>query len=205
MRVDLDIWSDYVCPFCYLMVPALARLGDEFGEDLKVRWRAYELRPDPVPTLDPEGDYLGDVWSHSVYPLAAERGMVLQLPNVQPRSRLAHEASHFARVQGRFEAMNEGIFRAFFQRSEDIGKAGVLVEIGHGVGLDETSLSRVLHHRTQRDSVLADEEHAAELGLSAVPAMVIHRRGDPAQMALKLCGAQSYEHLHHLIARILHS
>lgn len=204
MRVHLDIWSDYVCPFCYLMVPVLARLRENFGSALEVRWRAYELRPDPVPTLDPAGDYLRDVWSHSVYPLAADRGMTLQLPTLQPRSRLAHEASQFARIHGRFEEINEAIFRAFFQRSEDIGKAAVLVDLGRSVGLDQSSLARVLHHRTQRDSVLADEEHAAELGFTAVPCMVIHRLGDPDDLALKLAGAQSYDDLHELITRILH-
>lgn len=205
MRVHLDIWSDYVCPFCYLMLPALARLRQDFGAALELRWRAYELRPDPVPTLDPAGDYLRDVWSQSVYPLAAERGMVLRLPALQPRSRLAHEAAHFAHLHGRFEAMNEAVFQAFFERSEDIAKAAVLVDIGSSIGLDRESLARVLHHRTQRDSVLADEEHAAELGLTAVPAMVIHRIGDPAAMALKLAGVQSYDHLRHLITRIRHA
>jgi len=205
MRVHLDIWSDYVCPFCYLMVPALARLREDFGPALELRWRAYELRPDPVPTLDPAGDYLREVWTHAVYPLAAELGMVLQLPTLQPRSRLAHEAAQFARIQSRFEAMNAAIFQAFFHRSEDIGKAPVLVEIGRRVGLDEKSLTRVLHHRTQRDRVLADEEDAAQHGLSAVPAMLIHRVGDPAEMALKLSGIQSYGQLHDLITRILHA
>ena len=83
--VRLDVWSDYVCPFCYLEEPVLTRIIDEFGNDVKVNWQAFELRPEPVPTLDPDGEYLHRVWNASVYPMASERGMNLKLPPVQPR------------------------------------------------------------------------------------------------------------------------
>lgn len=204
MRVHLDVWSDYVCPFCFLMVPVLDALADHFGPTIHIAWHAYELRPDPVPTLDPDGDYLRDVWTHSVYPLAASLGMDLQLPNVQPRSRLAHEAANFARHHGRFPAMHLAIFQAFFHHSANLADARVLVEIGSSIGLDRSQLASALHHRTQRDAVLAEEERAAELGLTAVPATVIHRHGDPAELALTLTGTQSYHHLHTLISRLTH-
>jgi predicted DsbA family dithiol-disulfide isomerase len=72
--VRLDVWSDYVCPFCYLEEPILGRIRDEFGNDVDVKWQAFELRPEPVPTLAPDGEYLHTVWNDSVYPMAAERG-----------------------------------------------------------------------------------------------------------------------------------
>src|SRR5438128_1468188 len=50
--IRIDVWSDYVCPFCYLELPALQRLQQQFGDQVKVVWRAFELRPDPKPTLD---------------------------------------------------------------------------------------------------------------------------------------------------------
>jgi predicted DsbA family dithiol-disulfide isomerase len=204
MRVHLDIWSDYVCPFCFLMVPALAHLREQFHGVVTIAWRAYELRPDPVPTLDPDGEYLRDVWSQAVYPHAAELGIDVQLPTLQPRSRLAHEAAAFARAHGCFEAMHQALFEAFFQRSEDIGKSSVLIAIGTRVGLDPHALANALHHRTHRDAVLAEEEQAAELGLTAVPATVIHRAGDPPEMALKLLGTQSPTHLRDLVAQLAH-
>lgn len=89
---------------------------------IEVLWRAYELCSEPVPTLDPDGEYLHRVWNASVYPLAARLGMAMRLPLVQPRSRLAHEAVHRARGQGRFEDYNRALFRAFFERGEDIGQ-----------------------------------------------------------------------------------
>ena len=56
---------------------------------MEIDWRAYKLRSDPVPTLDPDGDYLHRVWNASVYPMARAFGMTLRLPPVQPRSRKA--------------------------------------------------------------------------------------------------------------------
>jgi predicted DsbA family dithiol-disulfide isomerase len=67
-----------------------------------VLWRAFALRPESVATLDPGGEYLRAVWRNSVYPMADRRGMTMKLPPVQPRSRLAHSAAHWAREQRRF-------------------------------------------------------------------------------------------------------
>ena len=66
------IYSDYVCPFCFLEIPALERLRDEEGVELD--YRAFELRPEPVPTLPPDGEYLTRVWDQSVYPMAERMG-----------------------------------------------------------------------------------------------------------------------------------
>ncbi len=80
-------------------------------------WRAYELRPHSVPTLDPDGEYLHRVWDASVYPMAERMGIPMKLPPVQPRSRLAHEAAQWAREQGRFDDYNAAVFRAFFEHA----------------------------------------------------------------------------------------
>ena len=53
----------------------------------------------------------------------------MKLPPVQPRSRLAHEAAHWAREQGKFNEYNDAVFRAFFERGEDIGRAEVLMAL----------------------------------------------------------------------------
>ncbi len=82
--------------------------------DVEIIWRAFELRPEPVPTLPPDGEYLHRVWNASVYPMAERSGIAIKLPPVQPRARLAHEAAHWARTLGKFEEMNVEIFRAFF-------------------------------------------------------------------------------------------
>src|SRR5205814_1181815 len=81
-RVKINVWSDYVCPFCYVEKPVIDRLQNELGDAIQVRWLAFELRPEPVPTLDPAGEYLRTVWARAVYPMAAERGIAVRLPPI---------------------------------------------------------------------------------------------------------------------------
>lgn len=161
--------------------------------DVEVVWRAFELRPEPVPTLDPRGDYLQRVWTSSVYPLAERLGVTMRLPPVQPRSRRAHEAAHWARSRGQFERMNAAVFRAFFERGEDIGDAEVLVSLAAGLGLDGEALRRALESREFEPGVLADEREAEELGVGGVPAFVADRRA-------ALSGVQPVESLRRLVA-----
>src|SRR5262245_16865457 len=142
--VRLHVWSDYVCPFCYLELPVLDRLQAEYGTRLSIEWRAFELRPEPVPTLAPDSDYLREVWQHSVFPMAEQRGLVLRLPPLQPRTRLAHEAAAFARDAGGFERLHRALLRAFFEEGRDVGDARVLAELAFGAGLDGDALHEAL-------------------------------------------------------------
>ena len=146
--VIVDVWSDYVCPYCFLEMPVLERIRSEHGSAVDIRWHAFELRPEPTPTLDPAGDYLKTTWARSVYPMAEERGMVLHLPPVQPRSRKAMEAAEFARDAGCFEAMHDALFRAFFEEGRDLASTDVLVAIGHAQGLDGHALRTALEEGT---------------------------------------------------------
>src|ERR671938_233197 len=134
-EVRISVWSDYVCPFCYLELPVLDRLAAEL-DGCEIDWRAFELRPEPEPTLDPDGEYLHRVWNQAVYPIARQRGMTLKLPPVQPRSRKAFEAAEHARDRGRFDEMHEALFRAFFQGGRDLADIAVLEDITRPLGLD---------------------------------------------------------------------
>lgn len=170
----------------------LARVEEEYGDRVAVHWRAYELRPDPIPTLDPSGAYLRTTWARAVYPLAAERGMTLRLPPVQPRSRLALEAAEFARAHGRFAATHRAVFRAFFEEGRDIGDLAVLLEIGAATGLDRAELGAALHEERYAARVLADEETARRLGLGGVPAMLVGPATRPLDERFSIGGAQPY-------------
>ena len=185
----ISVWSDYVCPFCYLELPVLDRLQAEHAEEVEIDWRAFELRPEPAPTLDPKGDYLHRVWNQSVYPMAEQRGMVLRLPPVQPRSRKAFEAAEFAREVGRFDPMNRALFKAFFEDGQDLADVEVLLGIGRSVGLDAEALHQALSEGRHTSKVLADQQLAHEIGISGVPALLINV-GD---RGILISGAQPYE------------
>ncbi|GHA90161.1 DsbA family oxidoreductase [Modicisalibacter luteus] len=198
--LTLIVWSDYVCPFCYLEAPELDALVSHFGERIHVEWRAFELRPEPVPTLDPDGDYLHDIWGRAVYPMARQRGMTLQLPRIQPRSRLAHEAAKWAMDHDAFAPMHTELFRGFFEDSLDLADPQALIETANYLGLDGDSLGRYLAEGRYREAVLADQEDAHRWGISGVPAMLLLRDGEALGTVQ---GAQPREHLIQAIDRFV--
>jgi predicted DsbA family dithiol-disulfide isomerase len=141
-----------------------------------------------VPTLDPNGEYLRSVWGSSVYPLAKDLGVDIKLPPLQPRSRRAHEAAHWARRLGKFREYNDALFRAFFQRGEDIGNTDVLARLAYDMALEGDDLRQALGKDLYLENVLADEREAKKLGLRGVPAFIANRK-------IALSGVQSLESL----------
>lgn len=140
--------------------------------DLEVIWRAFELRPEPVPLPDGNSEYFRRIWEQGVSPLARRLGVRMIRPEVKPRSRLAHRAAAWARAQGRFDAMNEAIFRAYFERGEDIGQPAVLIELARVSGLDGQSLRLALESGERLEEILSDERQAERYGLTGVPAFI---------------------------------
>ena len=202
-RLRIDVWSDYVCPFCYLELPPLQRLQQEMGAALEVVWRAFELRPEPQPTLEPNGEYLRSTWARSVYPMAAERGMQLTLPPVQPRSRRAMEAAACARAQGRFDAMHAALFQDFFEEGRDIGEIEVLIDIGARAGVDAAALRSALQDGQFLPQVLEDQRLARDFGISGVPIMLLRPAGAGWEQAAALRGAVDFPRLRAAVDQFL--
>jgi predicted DsbA family dithiol-disulfide isomerase len=167
----------------------------ESDPDVELIWRAFELRPEPVPMIDPNSDYLRRMWSDSVSPLAERLGVTMRFPPVKPRTRLAHESAHWARAQGRFDDYHKGIFRAFFERGEDIGDGEVLIALARVLELDSDSLRQAFTSHEFAASVQADENEAARLGVSGVPGFVASRKA-------ALSGVQPVENLRNLIESV---
>jgi predicted DsbA family dithiol-disulfide isomerase len=202
-KVRITVWSDYVCPFCYLEEPVLERLRREYSEALDIDWRAFELRPEPVPTLDPDGEYLHTAWNRAVYPMARQRGMLLRLPPLQPRSRRALELAEFARANGKFDEVHRGLFKAFFEDGKDLNDVGVLTDIAQRAGLDRDAARAALEQGTYRERVLEDQRLAAKLGIRAVPMMVIGPVDQPLEQSEAISGAHPYETVRAAVQRAL--
>lgn len=168
--MSLVVYSDYVCPFCYLAWPAVEALLRE-GHDVELR--AFELRPPPVPlprSLEPQKR---SAWERLIAPRAAELGLPARLPATFPRTRKAHEAAHHARRLGLGTAMHDALFRAYFGDGRDIGRIDVLVELGESLGIERSSLKVELDIDQYTAAVVAEEREAAGLGIRAVPAYVV--------------------------------
>ena len=144
MPLKNRVYSDYVCPFCYLAeFPFREAIR---GKDVEVEWMPFELRPEPNPTLRPEGDYLQRAWSQSVYPMAERMGVPIVLPKVspQPHTHTAFEGYQYARELGKGNDYNIRVLEAFFRDGQDIGDVGVLTKVAGEVGLDAKEFEEAL-------------------------------------------------------------
>jgi predicted DsbA family dithiol-disulfide isomerase len=185
MSLKIHVYSDYVCPYCFLAEEVLEDLAR--GKEVAVEWMPFELRPYPNPTLKPEGDYLQAAWKQSVYPLARSLGVKIALPAVspQPHTHLAFEGYQYALERGLGSEYNHRIFTAFFQEGRDIGQVETLARLASEVGLDSEEFRRALETRKYREAHERALRHAyEEAHITAVPTFIFGNqtlRGLPAK------------------------
>ncbi|MGW0465447.1 DsbA family oxidoreductase [Streptomyces sp. NPDC003027] len=171
--VKIQIWSDYVCPFCMLAEGPL----DEATEDLdvEIEWKPFELRPHPQPTLRPEDDYLPSIWQRAVYPMARRMGVDITLPTVspQPYTRLAFEGFQYASEHGKGDAYTRRLFRAFFQEDLDLGQLDVLTRLAGELDLDTNEFRKALEEGTYAAKHQDALREAAAHRVQAAPTFLI--------------------------------
>jgi predicted DsbA family dithiol-disulfide isomerase len=192
----LVVFADYVCPFCYLAESVLARLRAD--GIVPIDGCAVELRPAGTGLPSPEVGWMRESWERDVLPLAAELGVEMQYPTLMTRTRKAHEAVAYARGHGRFDAMHEAVYRAYWQEGRDIGRIDVLTEIGAEVGLDAAGLRVELDIDKWSERVDQDMAWAALRGVTGVPAYLLHEvagEAMPAQGGILRSGLQRYDEL----------
>lgn len=189
MTTRIDVFVDYVCPFCFLVEPAIEELKRD--RDVEVTIHPFELRPDPVPTLRPEDEYLPRVWKQSVYPMSDRVGLPITLPSVspQPRTEKAFMVLQLAQERGLAEAYTEAMFSAFFQADRNIGLDEVIIDVATSVGLDRAEVEEALRSEERRDRQRAAQDYAVHtVGIDAVPGIVVEGtvlRGVPSATRLK--------------------
>ncbi len=173
MTIKIEVFSDYVCPYCVLFEFALKEATHDL--DVDVNWQPFELRPEPTPTLRPEDDFLPNVWKKSVYPLAHKLGVPLSLPSIspQPYTRLAHEGFQFAKKAGKALEYNTRVFHAFFQEDRDIGDLAELTKLAGEIGLNEASFLSALESGEFTSSHKQSLNKAKEIGVNSVPSVFV--------------------------------
>jgi predicted DsbA family dithiol-disulfide isomerase len=198
--MDVEIWSDVVCPWCYVgkrrFEAALTRF--EHRDQVEVRWRSFELDPN-APRLRP-GPYverLAGKYAMSVaeaqgvidhiVAVGADNDLVLDFAIAQPGNTFdAHRLLHLAHQRGHQDALKERMMAANFTEGAAIGDPDVLAKLAADVGLDPGEVAEVLAGHGFAAEVRADEQRAAQLGINAVPFFVMGGRYGVA-------GAQSPE------------
>lgn len=173
MTLKIEIYSDYVCPFCLLAKKPLEEAIK--GKDVELEWMPFELRPYPNPTLEPEGDYLRNAWQQSIYPMAERLGVPIVLPKVspQPHTHLAFEGYQYAKEQGKGNDYNDRMLRAFFQEEQNIGDIDVLTQLAGEIGLNQVEYRNALETRKYKEVHQEALKKAYSTNITAVPAFII--------------------------------
>lgn len=174
MTLKIQVYSDYVCPFCFLAEDPLQKAME--GKDVELEWMPFELRPEPNEPLRPEEPYIQRGFQQSVKPMADAMGLKMLLPQMSPhpRTQLAFEGFQFAKEHGKANEYNHRMFKAFFQEEQDIGKVDVLTKLAGEVDLDEAQFRAALEARTYQEVHQKALYHAYnEANVQVVPTIVI--------------------------------
>jgi predicted DsbA family dithiol-disulfide isomerase len=200
VSVEIEIWSDVVCPWCYIGKHRFERALNEFehADEVAVTWRSFQLNPDmpagqAVPTVDylakrfgPESKAMVDRMAG----LGAAEGLAFDYESSLAVNTLdAHRALHLAADLGVGGAAEERLFRAHFADGADLSDPDTLAELLGEVGVPAERVRAVLAGTEYLDAVRADIDEARALGANGVPFFVVDRRygisgAQPAELFL---------------------
>lgn len=203
--MKVEIWSDVVCPWCYIgkrrFEAALGRFSHR--DDVEVVWRSFELDPNaPARRTGDSAQRLADKYGMSraqavasqdrLTQMAAQEGLAFHFDRAQSGNTFdAHRLLHLAAERGVQDEVKERLFRAYFTEGEPIGDRETLIRLAAEVGLASAEAEAVLASNTYAEDVRAEEHEAAELGINGVPFFVVDRRygvsgAQPADVLLQV-------------------
>jgi len=181
--VDIQVWSDVICPWCYLGKRRREKALADFPGDVTVTFRAYQLDPSPVSRPLPikqvmAGKFGGparaeQMFAHAVG-IAAADGLELNFDRAVVANTFdSHRLIAWAATQDRQADLLEALQRAHFTDGVDIGSRPALVAVAGSIGLDGSAASAYLESNAGTGAVNADIAEARELGITSVPTFVI--------------------------------
>jgi predicted DsbA family dithiol-disulfide isomerase len=188
--MQIDLWSDFACPWCALGVHRLhvARAQFAHGDQIQVVHRAFELDPS-APAKRPEtmNEILARKYGMSpeqvragharLIALGREVGMEFNFDRIQSGNTFdAHRLARAARGTGVEDALVAGLFAAYFTEGELLSDHEVLLRVATAAGLDRDVAAGILAGDGHGSDVRADEAQAQEMGITGVPYFVINRK-----------------------------
>lgn len=196
----IEVWSDIVCPWCYIGKRRLERaLADfEHADEVEILWRSFQLDPTfPQGVSEPVYDSLAkkmnapreqvQAMTEQVQQVAAQEGLRYDFAGgVMVNTFDAHRLTHLAREHGLGDAAHERLMNAQLVQGRVLNDVDTLVELAGEIGLDTERARTVLEGDEYADQVRADIDDARRLGATGVPFFVLDR-------ALGISGAQPLE------------
>lgn len=188
--MKVEIWSDVVCPFCYIGKRRFEAALKNFThkDDVEIEWRSFQLDPDaqPVPGQSvheylakrkgvsvAEGKQMNDYMAN----MAKEVGLEYNFDKAIITNTLnAHRLLHYAKKEGKQNELKETLFAAYYTKGEDLGNLETLVKLAETVGLNGEKVREVLNSDAYKQEVLQDQYEAQQVGARGVPFFVFNNR-----------------------------
>lgn len=188
--MKVEIWSDYMCPFCYIGKRRFEEALESFPhkDQIEVIYRSYELNPNEQrDTEETTYESLAKKYGMSVQEAKSMTENVVQQAKtvglnynfdvIKPTNSFdAHRLTHYAAEQGKAQGLTERLFSAYFEQGEHIGSREVLIRLAGEVGIDPIQAEKVLSESAYAEEVRSDEKQGAALGIQGVPFFVIDRK-----------------------------
>ncbi len=182
--LSLDIFSDPICPWCYIGLKRLDEALAEVDRPVETRWRCYMLNPDmPAEGMDRraylERKFGGPEGATRVYgaieKAATNAGLSVDFAKITrtPSTVKAHQALREAHDRGAADALIRALFTAYFEQGRDIGDETVLTDLWVNQGLNADDLAAVFDEERHMDTILAEQAEARTRGVSGVPFFVV--------------------------------
>jgi predicted DsbA family dithiol-disulfide isomerase len=187
--MEIEIWSDVACPWCYIgkrrFETALAQF--EHRDDVRVTWRAFELDPDaPHERTGDRAERLAAKYGitaeraremeQTVTDAAAGEGLDFRFDIARSGSTFdAHRVIHLAAEHGLQDAMKERLLLAYFTEGELVSDHATLIRLAVEVGLPDDEIRLALSDESATAAVRDDEQDARRLGITSVPTFVVDR------------------------------
>lgn len=188
--MKIEIWSDVMCPFCYIGKRRFELAVEEFeySDEIDVQWKSFQLNPDME--TDPEvniNDYLAETkgWSpeqaqqmnQRVTEMASEIGLEFNMNKaVVANSFDAHRLIQFAKTKDKANEMEEALFRAYFTDGKNIADHNTLAELASDLGLNKEKIQSVLAGDQYSNQVKHDIQIAQSMQVQGVPFFLFHRK-----------------------------
>lgn len=189
-KMKIEIWSDVMCPFCYIGKRRFEKslANSPYKDSVEIEWKSFQLNPymqtDTSISIDA---YLAQhkgmpleqaqALNMQVTQMAAEEGLTYNFDkSIVANSFKAHVLTHFAKKYGKQDEVEELLFHSYFTEGKNIDDIAVLKDIATQVGIDAEAYEKVVIEGSLDDEVKMDIQEARQIGVQGVPFFVYDRK-----------------------------
>lgn len=191
-KMQVEVWSDIMCPFCYIGKRHYEKAITQFSHSdlVEIVWKSFQLDPTTPVQFEKKmtvGEYLAErkgvsvdqanAMNERVTQMASEAGLTYNLDKaIIANSFKAHRVIQMAKTKGLGDAIEERLFKAYFTDGLDFGDEATLYDIGEEVGLSKVEVKEALTNDDYAYRVKQDIQEAHQIGVSGVPFFVFNKQ-----------------------------